>query len=410
MELDIQTPRAFLPLLSPARYKGVHGGRGSGKSHFFAEMMVEAHVLSKTDSVCIRENQKSLQQSVKKLIESKIEKLNVGDYFVVQDKRILAKNGGIIIFEGMQNHTAESIKSLEGFDRAWVEEAQTMSQKSLDMLRPTIRKSGSELWFSWNPRMASDPVDVLLRGEAPPPEATVVQANYSDNPWFPDVLEAEMAYDRSRDYDKYLHVWEGQYLRNAEARIFKNWRVEECEPTNASVLRFGADFGFSIDPSVCIRCWMDGKTLYVDYEAYQIGCEIDNLPALFMSVPDAERWPLVADTARPETISYLRKHGFPKILPAVKGSRSLEEGIEFLKSFNIVVHPRCVHLIDELTHYSYKVDPQTDLILPVFEDKNNHAIDALRYACEAVRRAQKPEVTNRKVYVPAPVTAGGWMG
>lgn len=399
-----------MPLLQPARYKGVHGGRGSGKSHFFAEMMVEAHVLAKTDSVCIRENQKSLQQSVKKLIESKIEKLNVGDYFEVQDKRILAKNGGIIIFEGMQNHTAESIKSLEGFDRAWVEEAQTMSQKSLDMLRPTIRKPGSELWFSWNPRLLTDPVDTLLRGDSPPPESIVVQANYDDNPWFPDVLEMEMAYDRARDYDKYLHVWEGQYLQNSEARIFKNWTVEECAPTPASTLRFGADFGFSIDPSVLVRCWIDNRALYIDYEAYQIGCEIDNLPTLFMSVPGAEKWPMVADTARPETISYLRKHGFPKILPAVKGARSLEEGIEFLKSFNIVVHPRCVHLIDELNHYSYKTDAQTGHILPVFEDKNNHAIDALRYACEAVRRASKPEVTNRKVYVAPPSSPSGWMG
>lgn len=399
-----------MPLLEPARYKGVHGGRGSGKSHFFAEAMIEAHIMGKTDSVCIRENQKSLQQSVKKLLESKIEKLNVGAYFEVQDKRILAKNGGLIIFEGMQNHTAESIKSLEGFDRAWVEEAQTMSQKSLDMLRPTIRKPNSELWFSWNPRNASDPVDVLLRGDKPPPESCVVQANYDQNPWFPDVLKDEMEYDRNRDYDKYLHVWQGQYVKNSEARIFKNWRVEECEPSAGSVLRFGADFGFSIDPSVAVRCWLEGRALYVDYEAYQIGCEIDNLPILFMGIPAIEKYPLVADTARPETISYLRNHGFPRIIPAVKGSRSLEEGVEFLKSFDIIVHPRCTHLIDELTHYSYKIDPQTDNILPVFEDKNNHAIDALRYACEAVRRAQKSNVVDRKVMIPQHVSAGAWMG
>lgn len=366
--------------------------------------------MQKTDSVCVRENQKSLQQSVKKLLESKIEKLNVGAYFEVQDKRILAKNGGIIIFEGMQNHTAESIKSLEGFDRAWVEEAQTMSQKSLEMLRPTIRKPNSELWFSWNPRNINDPVDVLLRGETPPPDSTVIQANYMDNPWFPDVLAQEMEYDKQRDPDKYAHVWLGEYVRNSEARVFKNWRIEDCEPTNASLIRQGADFGFSIDPSVLIRSWIEGKTLFVDYEAYMVGCAIDFLPDLFLSIPDAEKWPLIADSSRPETIDHLRRHGFPKILPAIKGARSLEEGVEFLKSYDIVVHPRCKHLIDELTLYSYKTDPLTGLVMPILEDKNNHAIDALRYACEGVRRAQKNQTVVRKV-TPQPATSSSaWMG
>jgi phage terminase large subunit len=409
MELNIETPRVYLPLLESARYKGAYGGRGSGKSHFFAELLVEAHIMGKTDSVCVRENQKSLQQSVKKLIEGKIEKLNAGAYFEVQDKRILAKNGGIIIFEGMQNHTAESIKSLEGFDRAWVEEAQTMSQKSLDMLRPTIRKPKSELWFSWNPRNAHDPVDLLLRSDNAPPESAVVAANYLDNPWFPDVLIGEMEYDKKRDPDKYAHIWLGQYVRNSEARVFKNWRIEECEPTPASVFRFGADWGFSIDPSVLVRAWMDGKTLYVDYEAYMVGCEIDSLPALFMSVPGSEKWPLVADSARPETISYMRRNGFPKILPAVKGARSVEEGVEFLKSFDIVVHPRCVHLIDELTMYSYKTDPLTQQVIPVLADKDNHCIDALRYACEGVRRAAKTVITARKVLLPAG-NSTSWLG
>jgi phage terminase large subunit len=408
-ELVIETPRVFLPLLEPARYKGVHGGRGSGKSHFFAELMIERQIAERIDAVCIRENQKSLDQSVKKLLENKIEKMNAGAYFDVQDKRILGANGGRIIFQGMQNHTAESIKSLEGYDVAWVEEAQTMSQKSLDMLRPTIRKAGSELWFSWNPRFDTDPVDVLLRGENPPPGALVVEANYEDNPWFPEELKAEMEYDRGRDPEKYLHVWRGAYQRNSEARIFKNWRVEEFEALEGAIHRLGADWGFSIDPSVLVRCHIAGRNLYVDYEAYQVGCEIDRLPDLFMTVPEAEKWPMVADSARPETISYMRKHGFPRILPAVKGARSLEEGIEWLRSFDIIVHPRCQHLIDELTLYSYKRDPQTDAVLSVPEDKDNHVIDALRYACEGVRRAQTRATVTRTVQ-PRIVMSDGWMG
>ena len=196
--LQIKTPKWALPLLEPARYKGAWGGRGSGKSHFFAEMMIEAHVINQNSrSVCVREVQKSLSQSVKRLLELKIQELGVQSYFEVQEAVIKSKRGdGLIMFQGMQNHTAESIKSLEGYDRAWVEEAQSLSQRSLDLLRPTIREKGSELWFSWNPRFESDPVDSLLRGLNPPPDAAVVHVNYNDNPWFPEVLRQEMEYDQ----------------------------------------------------------------------------------------------------------------------------------------------------------------------------------------------------------------------
>lgn len=404
--LEIATPRVYEPLLHPARYKGAHGGRGSGKSHFFAEALIEECIRSKTDAVCLREIQKSLQFSVKKLLETKIAGMNAGDYFDVQDKVIKSRNGGIIIFQGMQDHTSDSIKSLEGFKIAWFEEAQSASQRSLDLLRPTLRAPGSELWFSWNPRFATDPIDVLLRGENPPPNSVVVEANYSDNPWLPQELVDEMEYDKRRDPDKYAHIWLGKYQQNSEARVFKNWTVEEFERPAGTIFRLGADWGFSVDPSVLIRCDIDGHRLYVDYEAYMVGCEIVNLPELFMQVPEAEKWPITADSARPETISHMRKNGFPQIRAAIKGAKSLEEGVEFLKSFDIVVHPRCKHLIDELTLYSYKEDPLTGAILPILSDKDNHVIDALRYACEGARRAgKKPQrQIERK-----PVRNVGWM-
>jgi len=386
-ELVIDTPRWAVPLLQPSRYKGIYGGRGSGKSHAFAEMLIERCIMQKTYAVCVREVQKSLAQSVKKLLEVKIEAMGVGRMFEVQQTVIKCPHGGLIIFQGLQNHTADSIKSLEGYDISWVEEAQSLSQRSLDLLRPTIRKPGSELWFTWNPSQATDPVDVLLRGENPPPDALVVQSNYRDNPWLPDVLKAELEYDRSRDPDKFAHIWLGEYQRNSEARVFRNWRVEDFTAPDGVTFRMGADFGFSIDPSVLLRCYIDGRNLYIDYEAWQIGCEIDRLPDLFMTVPGAESWPMVADSSRPETISYLRNHGFPRILSAVKGARSVEEGVEFLKSFDIIVHPRCQHVIDELTLYSFEIDPLTGMVLPKLADKNNHCIDALRYACEGVRRA-----------------------
>lgn len=390
--LRIPTARVFLPLLEASRYKGAWGGRGSGKSRFFAGMVVEEAATKGGDIVCIREIQRTLDQSVKKLLENLIVEQNVGPYFEVQDRRILTRpacgGAGVITFEGMQNHTADSIKSLEGYRIAWTEEAQTLSQRSLDLLRPTLRLEESELWFSWNPRFADDPVDVFFRQGELPPDARVVKANYADNPWFPDVLQKEMEYDRRRDPEKYAHVWLGEYETHSEARVFKNWVIEDFDRPKGTIYRLGADWGFAIDPSVMVRCSIDGNRLYVDYEAYQIGCEIVNLPELFMSIPESEKWPSVADSARPETIAHMNKHGFPKMASAVKGAKSVEEGVAFLQSFDIVVHPRCRHVIDELTLYKYKQDPMTGKVLPILEDKNNHCIDALRYACEGIRRAR----------------------
>lgn len=404
--LKIETPRVFLPLLGYSRYKGAHGGRGSGKSHFFAEMLIEQCYLEKTDAVCVREIQKSLSQSVKKLLESKIEALGLGHAFEVQESQIKCPHGGVIIFQGMQNHTADSIKSLEGYDIAWVEEAQSLSQRSLDLLRPTIRKEGSEIWFSWNPNSSTDPVDVLLRGERPPPDAVVIEVNYHDNPWFPSVLKAEMEYDRKRDPDKYQHTWMGAYQSSSEARVFRNWTIEEFTAPRGATFRLGADWGFAVDPSVLVRCYIDGRTMFIDYEAYMVGCEIDMLPDLFDGVPDSRKWFITADSARPETISYMKKHGYPKINAAIKGPKSIEDGIEFLKSYDIVVHPRCVNTIDELTNYSYKVDPLTSAILPVLEDKKNHVIDAVRYALEGVRKAMQQQRPMRVGMSYAPKDAG----
>jgi phage terminase large subunit len=409
VNLTIKTPRWFKPLLARSRYKGAFGGRGSGKSHAFAEALVERCVLSKTTAVCVREVQKSLAQSVKKLLENKIEELGVSHLFEIQYEKIMGKNGSLIIFQGMSTATADSIKSLEGYDIAWVEEAQSLSQRSLDLLRPTIRKEGSEIWATWNPSLATDPIDSFLRCDNPPPDSIVVQVNYRDNPWLPDVLQAEIDYDMKRDPDKFAHVWLGEYQQNSQARVFKNWTIEEFDVDKEAIIRQGADWGFSIDPTVLVQAYIVGRKLYIPYEAYRVGCDIVDTPDLFLSIPDSEKWNMTADSARPETINHLRKNGFPKIMPAVKGARSVEEGIEFLKSYDIVVHPRCIHTIDELTLYSYKIDPLTGLVLPLLNDKDNHVIDALRYACEGARRTSKPK-KEEKASGDMYLTNDGWMG
>ncbi len=226
MILSIEVPRKFLPLLAPKRYKGAYGGRGGAKSHFFAERVLKTCVAKPTRVVCIREVQDSIRDSVRQLLVDKIQKLGLGQLFTALDTEIRGPNGSLIIFKGMQSYNAETIKSLEAYDIAWVEEAQTLSQRSLDMLRPTIRKEGSELWFSWNPRYKTDPVDKFFRSN-PPDESVSVMVNWRDNPWFPDVLAKDMTRDFEVDPDKADSVWNGAYGSSAGA-ILSRW-VNEAE-------------------------------------------------------------------------------------------------------------------------------------------------------------------------------------
>jgi len=210
--LKPQTAEVFDPLWTqPGRYKGAWGGRGSAKSNDRAQAVVMRMALKPGSRVvCLREVQKSIKDSVHQLIVDWIERLGVGPLFEVTQTEIRGPGDSLCIFRGMQDHTAESIKSLEGFDIAWFEEAQTCTERSLRLLRPTIRKPGSELWFTWNPRRRTDPVDLFLRAN-PPDNAIVVKANWSDNPWFPAELEAERLLDLSGDPEVYAHVWEGAY-------------------------------------------------------------------------------------------------------------------------------------------------------------------------------------------------------
>ena len=221
--LRIETPRVFATLLQPARYKGAFGGRGSGKSHFFAEHLIEDCLLERgMRGVCIREVQKTLKESSKRLIEDKLQAFGLGeaDGFKVFNEVIQTPGDGVLAFQGMQDHNAESIKSLEGFKRAWVEEAQSLSARSLSLLRPTIRADGSQLWFSWNPRRKSDPVDVMLRGASLPTDATVVRANWSDNPRFPSVLEQERLDCIRLQPEQYDHIWDGGYATVLEGAYY----------------------------------------------------------------------------------------------------------------------------------------------------------------------------------------------
>lgn len=231
MQIRIETPRKFKPLLDrDQRYYAIKGGRGSGKSWFVASRIVEECLLVPgTRAVCVREVQKTLKESAKRLIEDTIAAMGASASFNVRRDDIGTPGGGILLFQGMQDHTAESIKSLEGFRLAWVEEAQTMSSRSLEMLRPTIRAPGSSLYFTWNPRSSTDPVDQFFCGGQPPPRSIVVHANYPDNPWFPPELEEERHHDKATNPQRYAHIWLGEYEPAAIGAIwtrqmFTDWR------------------------------------------------------------------------------------------------------------------------------------------------------------------------------------------
>jgi phage terminase large subunit len=257
--------RAFRPLLDPARYKGAHGGRGSGKSQQFADLMISTAVLkSGLRALCCREIQKSLKESAKRLLEYKIEHHELGKQFEVQEAQIKTPGGGLIVFAGLQDHTAESIKSYEGFDIAWVEEAQTVSPRSLSLLRPTIRKPGSELWFSWNPRHKTDPVDVMLRGAETPTGAVVVQANWRDNPWFPPELEQERLDCLRMNPEQYDHIWEGGYVTVAEGAYFARQLAEA--KTDGRICEINPD------PLLTIRVFVDIGGTGAKADAFSMWC------------------------------------------------------------------------------------------------------------------------------------------
>lgn len=390
-KLQIPTPRWALPLLDHSRYKGAKGGRGSGKSHFFADLLIDEHVRNKDmQSVCVREIQKSLKFSAKKLIESKIRDFKVSHLFDITLSEIRRIDGeGIIIFQGLQDHTADSIKSLEGFDRAWVEEGQSISSKSMEMLLPTIRAPGSEIWFSWNPDQETDPVEKMLGRD----NMTSVHVNYLDNPFCPAEVMDEANQCKLYNSDRYGHIWLGEYNVKSDRIVFNGkYRVDEFIPTDDwSGPYFGLDFGFSQDPTAAIKCWIKGNTLFIEHDAGKIGLELDETTEyLKPKLPGIDKHVIRADSARPESISYLKRKGLPKITGAKKGPGSVEDGVEFIKSFDeVIIHPRCQNALDEFRTYSYKIDKQSGDIMPKLEDSNNHYIDALRYALEEVRRNRK---------------------
>lgn len=388
---DLGIPVKLAFLREPSRYKAAWGGRGGMKSWSFSRALLWLGKQRKLRILCAREYQNSIQESVHWLLSDQIALLGYDDFYRVQQQSITGLNGSEFIFKGIKNNP-QAIKSMEGVDICWVEEAQKNSDYSWQILIPTIRRAGSEIWVSFNPDEKTDPTYKRFIVN-PPPESRVQKINWQDNPYLPDELRKEKDYLASVDLDAYYHVWEGECRQNSAAQVLSGKCVVEYFEVDPywDGPYFGADWGFAQAPTTLLKCWIavDGgrQKLYVAKEVYKIGLELDHTKAAFETIEGAAHHTIRADNARPETISYLRRQGL-NIVGAPKGKGSVEDGIAFLRGFEqIVIHPDCPHTAEESRLYSYKTDRLTGDVLPEIVDAHNHCIDALRYALEPVIKA-----------------------
>ncbi len=392
MKTQIEIPPKLIPVFSKPnmRYRGSFGGRGSAKTRTFAKMTaVVAYQRAMNNEsgviLCGREFMNSLEDSSLEEIKQAIRSEPFLEaFFEIGEKFVRTKCGRIsYVFTGLR-HNLDSIKSKARILLAWVDEAESVSEIAWRKLLPTVRESNSEVWVTWNPEKKGSATDLRFR-QSIPENAMIVEMNYTDNPWFPDVLEQERLNDKKRlDDATYRWIWEGAYLEASEAQIFKG-KYEELEfkpNQDFNGPYFGLDFGFAKDPTAIVKCWVFDNNLYIEHEAGKTGLELDHTAGFMKErVPDIEKYILRADSARPESISYLKRNGIPRIEGVKKWSGSVEDGIEHIKSYRkVYIHPRCKETLREFRLYSYKTDRLTGDVLPTVLDEHNHYIDAIRYA------------------------------
>jgi phage terminase large subunit len=343
--------------------------------------------------LCTREFQASIKESMFAELRGAINAHPfLRDHYEIGESYIRGRNGTEFLFRGLRVNMS-SIKSTAGIDICIIEEAEDVPEHSWRDLTPTIRAPGSEIWPIWNPRTKGSPVDQRFRQGEAPPRAVIAEINASDNPWLPPVLREEMEHSRVNDSPEvFAHVWEGAYLEIGEAQVLHGKirvaPVPEAVPDDCDGPYYGADWGFSTDPTALIRFYRarDGRRLYISHEAYAPGVEVVDLGALFERVPESGAHVIRADNARPEIISHMRNEGW-RIQAADKWPGSVEDGVTWLRSHQeVIIDPRCPNTIREGRLWSYKVDRQTGDPLPVLVDANNHAWDAIRYGAQPMIR------------------------
>jgi len=390
----VELPPKLFQLLHPAkpsRYRCATGGRGSAKSWSFATVLILLALACCIRILCVREVQLSIRQSVHRLLTDTINRLQLNAFFEVEQHCIRSRAGGSFIFEGLFSNVSK-IRSIEGVNLVWCEESESISANSWETLIPTIRQPNSEIWVTMNPDL-EDSSAYRRFISAPPPCLMHTHVILFDNPWLPEELRREAEYLASVDDDAYQHVWMGTVRKHSDAIIFKGkFTVEPFEPgAHWNGPFFGFDPGFAADPSVITKSWIfDGK-LYIEAEAWQLHCDIDRLPQLFDQLPGARAQTIRCDSARPETVSYLRAHGYPGCVSVEKWPDSIIDGIAHLRSYQkIILHPSCVHTLQEMRLYSHKIDKLTGDILADIIDRHNHAIDSLRYALAPLIKGSGP--------------------
>ena len=391
--INLKVANVYKPLWKNAKRRNyIYGGRGSGKSHDVAEYCLFRAYQSKIKVLCTRELQNSIADSVYSLLKNKITDMKLDFFFTVYKDRIVGNNGSEFIFKGIHNNVSE-IKSMENISIAWLEESQSLRRESIDVIVPTIRAPGSILIFTFNPYKDNDPIYMEMKNATE--DDLVIKANYSDNPWFPEELRLEMERDKKNDYQKYLWVWEGECLGLSDAQIFRGkYVIENFETPKNADFHFGADWGFANDPTTIVRSFIVGNDLYIDMCAGKVGCDLEDTPSLFNEVQGSSIYPIYADSARPETISFMRSKHY-NVIAAEKWNGSVEDGIQYLRSFSCIhIHERCKAVAEEFDLYQYKVDRQTGEVLRIPVDKFNHYIDAIRYSLTVPMRS----ANNGKVY------------
>ena len=390
MKAQVALPPKLVDLFTlprgSVRYRGAYGGRGSAKSRSFAMMAAVFGYAEPLRILCTRELQVSIRESFHAEVAAAIAETPwLSAHYDVGESFISGRNGTEFVFKGLR-HNISSIKSMARIDLCIVEEAEDVPEQSWRDLIPTIRAPKSEIWVVWNPKHDKSPVDNRFRKKLDP-DMAIREVNYSDNPWFPPELDAERLRDqRNCDPSVYTHIWEGAYLAISDAQVLRGkYSVAEFEPKDYwDGPYFGADWGFSVDPCALVKLWINNKILYIEHEAYEVGVEMDNLPAFFNRVPGSDKHVIRADNARPETISHMRRRGF-NVVACEKGKGSVEDGVAHLRGYEqIIIHPRCKNAINEARLWSYKVDRLTGDVLPVLVDAYNHIYDAVRYSLQPI--------------------------
>lgn len=416
--VEIELPKWGRQVLSSQgiRFFVLHGGRGGAKSETVGRCNLIRGMQKTTKFLCAREFQNSISDSVHSLLKSLIQSVPVfAEFYTVKNNVIEGKNGTEFVFYGLRRNI-DSIRSMHGIDVCWIEEANAVPASSWDVLLPTIRKPGSIFQIVFNP---DQPVDATWRMfvENPQPDSLVLKVSWRDNPWFPDELRKIKDHAFRVDPEGAAHVWEGEFNTRSEAQVLKGkWRVEGFEvPENASALGwdgpyFGADWGYSQDPTAAGELWIKNGSLYARREAYRVGVELDHLPSHLMQIPQFESHASRGDAARPDIISHLQRNGFPRLQGAPKWPGSVQAGVQRLRAFDsIIIHPDCPNATHEAKTWRFKQNDAGDVLTDLVSG-NDHFWDAARYALQPLIKtgaSGSPMQGQKRNYAPR---GGSWMG